>query len=88
MSEQDCIKVALIKIRPCSNPRIHAEPPSGRDRIAVAVDCDDRISAMRQLRCQLACSTTHLQNPPAIMRKESLNKIVSVARFELHFCVL
>jgi hypothetical protein len=86
MGEQDCIKMALIKIRPCNNPRIHAQSPSGRDSISITVDRDDRISALRQLRCQLTRSTTHLQNPPTIVRKESLNKIVSVARFELHLC--
>ena len=65
-SKQDCIKMALIKIRPCRNARINPEPSSSGDRTLVAIDCHDGISVLQQTSGQFAPSTTDLQNLPAI----------------------
>lgn len=77
--------MAPIKIRPCSNVRIHAEPLRGDDGITVAVDRHDRISILRQARRQLAASTTDLKNPSTTSRKESPNEVVSKANLKWHF---
>jgi ADP-L-glycero-D-manno-heptose 6-epimerase len=83
-SKQDCIEVVLIKIRPGCNARINAEEPRCGDGIGVAVDRDDSMSIPRQLRRQLARSTTDLKDTWAFSGKESFDEIVSVARFETH----
>ncbi|HMC23854.1 MAG TPA: hypothetical protein VKH14_00100 [Candidatus Udaeobacter sp.] len=59
-NEQDCIKMAVTKIRPCSNARIHAELTSSGDRITVAVDYDHCIPVLRQARRHLALPTADL----------------------------
>ena len=84
-NEQDGIKMAFIKIRPCSNARIHAELTSSSDRLTVAVDCNHSIPVLRQVRCQFACSATNLENASAFRRKEPFDEIVSVMCFESHF---
>src|SRR5436190_4535579 len=87
-SEEDCIKLATRKIRPCRNARIHTKPPRSGNRIAVRVDRHDGVTVPRQTSRQLARPTADLKDTLAFGGKESFDEVVSVARFEPHFCAL
>src|SRR5439155_832228 len=68
--EEDCIKLALIKIRPYCDVRVDPKPPRSGDRIAVRIDCDDGVSVPRQTGSQLARSTADLQNSATLDWRE------------------
>jgi hypothetical protein len=45
--KQDCVKIAIIKIRPFSDARIYTQLPRGSNGPRIAVNGDDGVSIPR-----------------------------------------
>jgi hypothetical protein len=87
-NKEECIKIAIVKIRLCGQGRIHAHLSRRGDGITIAIDRYDGIAVLRQTRRQLARSATDLQDAPAISRKRPPDEVVGKASLESHLFVL